>query len=90
MVAEDWMEMDFFEDVPPRPRPVRKLTPRIEEHTDEELERAIKRAARVVPFFWILVHGIDAFMERRRRRETLKSPERKAIDQVRAEFARVR
>jgi predicted TIM-barrel fold metal-dependent hydrolase len=41
--------------------------PTIRRHTDEQLETAIERAARH-PDFYVLLHGVDAYMERRRRR----------------------
>jgi hypothetical protein len=43
---------------------------RIEQHTDTELDIAI--AAAVTKFgndFWLMLHGIDAYMERRKRRD---------------------
>jgi hypothetical protein len=41
--------------------------PTIYRHTPEQLNAAIERAARH-PDFYVLLHGIDAYMERRRRR----------------------
>lgn len=41
---------------------------RIEDHTNAELEAAIALAERSFRPFWIVLHGIDAFMERRERR----------------------
>lgn len=42
---------------------------RIEKHTDAELNAAIELAARKFgPDFYLMLHGIDAYMERRKRR----------------------
>lgn len=50
-----------------RPPPPRFT--RIEQHSDEELENAIAQAVRLVPDFFKILHGIDAYQERRRRRK---------------------
>lgn len=43
---------------------------RIERHDDAELNAAVERAARrFEEDFWTLLHGIDAYMERRKRRQ---------------------
>lgn len=41
--------------------------PTIFKHTEAQLDAAVERAAKL-PEFWVLLHGIDAYMERRRRR----------------------
>jgi len=41
---------------------------RIELHTDAELAQAIKAAEAAFPKFWIVVYGIHAFFEQRRRK----------------------
>jgi hypothetical protein len=43
---------------------------RIEQHTDAQLEMAIVQAARDIPDFWKIMHGIDAYMEKRRRKHS--------------------
>jgi hypothetical protein len=44
------------------------MIPTIRQHTDEQLDIAIMRAEQKFPDdFYILLHGIDAYMERRRR-----------------------
>jgi len=42
---------------------------RIEEHTDKQLDKAIEDAQEAVGSkeFWAVMHGIDAYMEKRRR-----------------------
>ena len=43
----------------------------IDEHTDQELNMAIANAmARFGHDFWLMLHGIDAYMERRSRHRT--------------------
>lgn len=42
--------------------------PTIFKHTDEQLDTAISDAVARCPDFYVLLHGIDAYMERRRRR----------------------
>lgn len=42
--------------------------PTIYRHTDEQLETAIAGAIRQYPDFYMLLHGIDAYMEQQRRR----------------------
>jgi hypothetical protein len=42
--------------------------PTIYKHTDAQLTVAIERAAEQCPDFFVLLHGIDAYMERRRRK----------------------
>lgn len=37
-------------------------------HTEDELNAAVEKAAATFPDFYVLLHGIDAYMERRRRR----------------------
>lgn len=37
--------------------------------TDAELDDAIKEAVERVPMFWLIMRGVDAYMERRLRRE---------------------
>jgi hypothetical protein len=42
---------------------------RIERHTDKELDAAVEAAhRRFGDEFWLLLHGIDAYQERRKRR----------------------
>lgn len=49
---------------------------RIELHTDDELELAINKAMEHCSKnninFYILLHGIDAYMQRRKRRDDLR------------------
>lgn len=46
---------------------------RIDCHTTTELDEAIEKAARKFgPDFWMLLHGIDAYMERRKRRNSAR------------------
>lgn len=53
-----------------RDRDKRRGLKRIDRHTDGELDEAIERAVRKHgQDFWILLHGIDAYMERRKRRD---------------------
>lgn len=43
---------------------------RIERHSDQELNAAVAKAVdRFGDDFWLLLHGIDAYMERRKRRQ---------------------
>jgi hypothetical protein len=43
---------------------------RIEDHSTQELNDAIEKArAKFGEDFWLLLHGIDAYMERRKRRD---------------------
>lgn len=48
---------------------------RIEAHTDRELNQAIEIAIKKVGHteFFTLLHGIDAYMERRKRRDARRS-----------------
>lgn len=49
----------------------RKTLRRIEQHTTAELNAAVERARRKFgDDFWLLLHGIDAYMERRKRRRS--------------------
>lgn len=52
----------------------RKTLKRISAHSAEELDAAIELAARKFgeEDFYLMLHGIDAYMERRRRREDKK------------------
>lgn len=59
-----------------------KRIPRIEKHTDAQLDEAIETAQRKIPDFYVLLHGIDAYMERRKRRT------RRREDRKFAEFER--
>ena len=43
---------------------------RIKDHTAQQLEDAINNAVAKFPDFYTLLHGIDAYMERRRRKES--------------------
>lgn len=57
-------------ETPNMPLPKRKKTPRIEEHTDTELDNAVTAATdKFGDDFWIMLHGIDAYIERRRRQK---------------------
>lgn len=47
---------------PPRPK-------RIEEYTDEELNHAIQSAKDTIPGFWTIMRGVDAYLERRKRKQ---------------------
>lgn len=49
--------------------PRRKKSKRIEAHTDKELDAAIQQAVDKVPEFWTIMHGVDAYMQRRKRRD---------------------
>lgn len=51
--------------------------PTIFRHTDEQLETAIEAATKKCPEFFVLLHGIDAYMERRRRRMRAAKERRK-------------
>jgi hypothetical protein len=49
----------------------RRSLKRITDHTGKELNAAIEAASRRFGNdFWLLLHGVDAYMERRRRRVT--------------------
>jgi hypothetical protein len=50
------------------PTPKDKRFPFIEEYTDDELEAAICTASSI-PGFWAIMRGVDAYLERRKRRE---------------------
>ena len=59
-------------DLAPKPKkpalPPRVKFKKIEQHTREELEAAIETAVeRFGSDFWLLLHGIDSYMERRKR-----------------------
>jgi hypothetical protein len=49
------------------------MVPPIRQHSNLQLNLAIKRAERTFPDFYVLLHGIDAYMERRRRRRMRRS-----------------
>jgi hypothetical protein len=56
----------------------RKLK-RIELHSDTELNTAIEKAFRKFgEDFWLLLHGVDAYMERRKRREKARAQRKEA------------
>lgn len=61
--------------------------PTIYKHTDEQLEVAINAAAREVPNFFVILHGIDAYMERRRRRG--RRARLKQAEEARKEWAEI-
>lgn len=42
---------------------------KIEDHTDQQLNDAINYAVTNCPGFWKILHGVDAYMERRRRQK---------------------
>lgn len=44
-----------------------KLTKRITKHTEEELTAAVEAAVAACPDFYKILHGVDAYMERRKR-----------------------
>lgn len=51
----------------------RRELKRIERHTNEELDAAVEAARkRFGDEFWLLLHGIDAYQERRKRRKELR------------------
>jgi hypothetical protein len=53
--------------------PGAKKLKRIEAHTDEELDAAVKAAAdKFGDDFWIVLHGIDAYLYRRKRRDVVR------------------
>jgi hypothetical protein len=56
-------------ETPNMPMGKRRRLKRIRAHSDEELDAAIEKAVQVVPHFWTIMHGVDAYMERRRRQE---------------------
>jgi len=56
---------------------------RIINYTREELDEAVQRAENVVPNFWVVLNGIDAYIERRRRKRLYaKARDQKKIDQI--------
>lgn len=65
MELEQALMASLCEDRIPRRR---RLTPRIADHTDKELDIAIATAVDKIPGFWKILHGVDAYMERRNRR----------------------
>ena len=47
-----------------------RINRRIQQHTDSELDMWIEMAAdKFGQDFWLMLHGIDAYMEKRRRKE---------------------
>lgn len=50
----------------------------ISRFTEEELHTAVEKAAASVPDFWKIMAGVDAYMERRRRRIPARKVPRKA------------
>jgi hypothetical protein len=46
---------------------------RIERHTDQQLNDAINGAVTKIKDFWVILHGIDAYIERRKRRNKATS-----------------
>src|SRR4051812_22898732 len=48
---------------------------RIGEYTDGELNMAVQVATEAVPQFWIIMRGVDAYIERRRRRQQRPAPD---------------
>lgn len=63
-----------------RDRDKRRSLKRIERHTDEELDAAIEAARRRFgDEFWLLLHGIDAYMERRKRRDVRREDRRESM-----------
>jgi hypothetical protein len=47
---------------------------RIKDHTTRELNAAVEKAQRHFgDDFWLMLHGIDAYMERRRRRANVSA-----------------
>jgi len=63
--------MTYAQDVTSmRDRDRRRGLKRIDRHTDEELDDAVEKARRRLgEDFWTLLHGVDAYQERRRRRD---------------------
>lgn len=61
---------------------------RIDKHTDEQLDLAINRAITKCPDFYILLHGIDAYMERRNRRKARREERKNAClhDMIRGDI----
>lgn len=57
---------------------------RIEDHTPAELNAAIETAQRRFgDDFWIMLHGIDSYMERRRRRAaSWKARQHQRLDEL--------
>lgn len=67
--ANDCIEM--------RDRQWRRGLKRIERHTDDELDSAVEAARRRFgDDFWLLLHGIDAYQERRKRRNKQRVDQR--------------
>ena len=64
-------------ETPSMPMGGRRRLKRIEAHTDDELDEAVKRA--VVHCsdrglnFWTILHGVDAYMHRRGRRDARRT-----------------
>ena len=54
----------------------------IETYTDAELDEAIDHASWRIPLFYVLLNGIDAYFERRKRR---KYRANRAVDEACAE-----
>ena len=65
--------------MPSSERAKRMRQKRIEAHTDDELDAAIAVARiecdRVGLDFWKILHGVDAYMHRRRRRDDRRAAE---------------
>lgn len=61
------------------------LFPTIYRHTETQLDAAVERAAQL-PEFWVMLHGIDAYMERRRRR-VKAAREKLKINRIQDRFA---
>jgi hypothetical protein len=59
----------------------------ITKHTDAELNLWVRRAAdRFGSDFWLMLHGVDAYMERRRRR--IRAVRERRADDLRFELFR--
>lgn len=53
----------------------------IDKHTDQELNEAIERASRRFgEDFYLMLHGIDAYMERRKRRRERRDRVNKSFE----------
>lgn len=64
MYANDCIEI--------KDRAKRRQLKRIERHTDDELNAVIEQAfRRFGEDFYLMLHGIDAYMERRKRRKQI-------------------
>ena len=66
-------------ETPSMPMGGRRRLKRIEAHTDEELDVAVRLAVSHCKLhelnFWLILHGVDAYMQRRGRRDARRTAE---------------